>query len=349
MEFGIFHEFNRLPGQSEADAFADGFDLVDAAEAWGMDAVWLAELHFAPERSVLSAPLTIAGAIAARTRRILIGTAVQVLPLGDPLYLAEQAATVDQVSRGRLIFGVGRSGFARSYNAYGVPYAESRERFAETLEIIRAAWASPTFSYQGKFHSYENVTVTPRPYQQPHPPIRIAATSPDTFPAIGRQGLPIFAAVRLGTLSELKPHIDAYRTAYREAGHAGDGEVYLRVPVYVAETKERALAEPEESIMQFYRSLGSQLEESAVGPGARTIENRAERGQRLQGVTYEEALREKVIVGTPPMVTERIEAVCRELGLNGILAELNSGGRIPHERVRNSLRLLCDEVLPHVR
>src|SRR6266540_5866443 len=146
MEFGIFHEFGCRAGLTEAEAFAEGFDLVGAAEAWGLDAVWLAELHFAPGRSVLAAPLTIASAIAARTTRILIGTAVQVLPLADPLHLAEEAATVDQISRGRLIFGVGRSGFARSYNAYGIPYAESRERFAEALAVIRAAWTTPTFS-----------------------------------------------------------------------------------------------------------------------------------------------------------------------------------------------------------
>ena len=85
-------------------------EQVDAAERLGLDVMWLAELHFEPRRSVLSAPLSIASAIAARTRRIKIGIAVQVLPLCHPLRLAEEAATVDQLSHGRLIFGVGRSG-----------------------------------------------------------------------------------------------------------------------------------------------------------------------------------------------------------------------------------------------
>ncbi len=349
LEFGIFHEFACREGQTDAEVFAEGFDLVAAAEEWGLDAVWLAELHFAPGRSVLAAPLTIASAIAARTTRLKIGTAVQVLPLADPLRLAEEVATVDQISRGRLIFGVGRSGFARSYEAYGVPYAESRERFAEALAVIRAAWASPTFSYVGEFHRYDRVTVTPRPYQQPYPPIRVAANSPETFPMYGEQGYPIFAAVRLGTLSELAPHIVAYRAAYQAAGHPGQGEVFLRVPVYVAATEEQAVAESETSIMQFYRGLGTQLEQSASGPGARATEQRAERGQRLQSVSFDEARREKVIVGTPAMVTERLKTLHTELGLNGILAELNCGGLIPHERVRQSLRLLCHEVLPHFR
>jgi alkanesulfonate monooxygenase SsuD/methylene tetrahydromethanopterin reductase-like flavin-dependent oxidoreductase (luciferase family) len=298
---------------------------------------------------VLSAPLTIAGAIAARTRRVKIGTAVQVLPLGNPLRMAEEAATVDQISHGRLIFGVGRSGFARAYDAYGVPYAESRERFAEALAVIRAAWTDVPFSYHGDFHHYDSVTVTPRPYQQPFPEIRVAANSPETFASAGRDGYPLFAAVRLGTLAELAPQLRAYRAAYREAGHPGEGQVFLRVPVYVAETEARATAEPEASIMGFYRGLGAQLEQSAVVAGARPTEQRAERGQRLQSVSYEDVLREKVIVGTPASVTERLKTLRIELGLDGILAELNCGGLIPAAQVQRSLELLCRQVLPHFR
>ena len=181
MEFGIFHEFPSLPGRSHAEAFAQSFELVDGAERWGLDAMWLGELHFDPARSVLSSPLCVASAIAARTQRMKIGLAVQVLPLCHPLRLAEEAATVDQISNGRLIFGVGRSGVARTYEAYGVPYAESRERFAEILDIVQKAWTQDKVSYQGKYHRFEDVAVVPKPYQQPTPPIRVAATSADTF------------------------------------------------------------------------------------------------------------------------------------------------------------------------
>src|SRR5439155_13777320 len=149
-EFGMFHEFQCPAGKSQPDAFAESFAQVDAAERWGLDAMWLAEIHVAPERSVCAVPLTIASAIAARTSRIKIGTGVQVLPLCHPLRVGEEAATVDQISRGRLIFGVGRSGFPRTYEAYGVPYGESRERFAETLEILKRAWTEDPFSYSGK-------------------------------------------------------------------------------------------------------------------------------------------------------------------------------------------------------
>jgi alkanesulfonate monooxygenase SsuD/methylene tetrahydromethanopterin reductase-like flavin-dependent oxidoreductase (luciferase family) len=345
-EFGIFHEFSRSAGQTDAEAFAHSFAQVDAAERLGLDVVWLAELHFLPERSVASAPLVIASAIAARTRRIKIGIAVQVLPLCHPLRLAEEVATLDHVSGGRIIFGIGRSGFPRTYEAYGIPYGESRERFAEVLEIIRRGWSCERFSFEGGFYKFHNITIVPRPLQQPHPPLRIAATSADTYPAIGAMGLPIFVAVRLGTLEELSPSIAAYRAAYRAAGHAGDGQVYLRVPIYVGETEASARAEPEQSIMQFYRTLGLQLEDSAKRPGMRAGDQRAERGQALQTISYADALRDKVIVGTPASVATRLDEVRQRLGLNGVLAELNCGGLIPADQVMRSLKLLCEEVAP---
>src|SRR3954463_2325141 len=166
MEFGMFHEFPSVPGRSETAMFDESIEQIDAAERWGLDAMWLAEIHFAPERTYLSSPLAIASAIAARTQRMKIGLAVQVLPLCHPLRLAEEAATVDQISNGRLIFGVGRSGVARTYEAYGVPYGESRERFTEILDIVQKAWTQETVSYQGKYHRFEDVTVVPKPYQQ---------------------------------------------------------------------------------------------------------------------------------------------------------------------------------------
>ncbi len=155
MEFGMFHEFQRTPGQTEEEAFAESFEQVDAAERWGLDVMWLAELHTAPERSVLASPLMLATAIAARTKRMKIGTAVQVLPLCHPLQLAEEVATVDHISHGRLIFGVGRSGFPRVYQAYGVSYAESRDRFAEVLEILKRAWTQERFSFDGQYLPFQ--------------------------------------------------------------------------------------------------------------------------------------------------------------------------------------------------
>ncbi len=349
MEFGMFHEFQRRPGQSEADAFTESFELVDAAEATGLDVMWLAELHTSPERSVLAAPLSIASAIATRTRRMKVGIAVQVLPLCHPLRVAEEAATVDHISHGRLIFGIGRSGFPRTYQAYGISYAESRQRFAEVTEIIKRAWTQDSFSFHGEFYHFDDIHLVPKPYQKPYPELRIAVNSPDTFVEAGSAGMPIFVATRLGDLNELAPNLKAYRAAWEAAGHPGSGRVYLRVPVYVAATEKQALEEPQESVMHFYRYLGARIEASAAMEGARAIENRAERGQRLQSIDYAEVIKSKIIVGTPAMVTDRLGQLKEELGLSGILAELNCGMQIPAPQVLNSLQMMCSEVTPRFK
>lgn len=342
MEFGIFHEFPSLPGRTHAEAFAQSFELVDGAERWGLDAMWLGELHFDPARSVLSAPLCIASAIAARTQRMKIGLAVQVLPLCHPLRLAEEAATVDQISNGRLIFGVGRSGVARTYEAYGVPYAESRERFAEVLDIVRKAWTQDKVSYQGKYHRFDDVAVVPKPYQQPTPPIRVAATSADTFVSIGRQGLPIFVAVRYESASEIAPQI----RAYREALAGREGGVFLRVPAYIAPTDAQARNEAEPSLIHFYRQQAALLADSAKRAGVDGADRRAQTARRLETMTYEDALKGTVLIGSPASVAGRLEELRQELGLDGVLMELNCGGKIPHENVMTALRLLCQEVMP---
>ncbi len=328
MEFGIFHEFWSTEAQSQAEAYANSFIQIEAAERWGLDVVWLAEIHMNPTRSLVTAPLTVASAVAARTQRIKVGTAVQILPLGHPLRLAEETATIDQISRGRLIFGVGRSAFPRAYDAYGISYEESQDRFAESLDIIRKAWTEPVSSHHGRYYNFDNFTLVPRPVQQPHPEIRIAASQHDTYAAIGRLGYPLFSAVRASPLTELADHAAAYRAAWREAGHPGQGRLYLQVPVYVGATREAALAEAEAGMMRFTTYRADLLR----GP-----------------LSYAEVLHEKGIVGTPGMVVDRLEELRETTGLDGVSAEINPGSMLSHAQVMNSLRLWCEEVMPRLQ
>jgi alkanesulfonate monooxygenase SsuD/methylene tetrahydromethanopterin reductase-like flavin-dependent oxidoreductase (luciferase family) len=346
MHFGIFMEFGSRPSVSEAESFREGFRLVDAAEDLGLDGVWLAELHFNPARSVLSSPIVVASSIATRTERLRIGMAVHVLPLNNPLRIAEEVATVDQISEGRFEFGVGRSGFARSYDLYGVPYVESRERFQEALNIILEAWKGDTFSYDGDFYSFEGAVVSPRPHQQPHPPLRIAATTAETFPRLGREGHPIFVGLRGMDIPELKGNLKEYRRAWHEAGHDGDGDVSLRIPVYAAETEGAALEEPQDSINAYFNRMGSLLRDSATGRAGGDSDLRQGRADRLATMSYEEMLQTKVAFGTGEGLIDRFFRLKEELGLDGVVAELNAGGLIPEEAVTRSLKIMTQQVMP---
>jgi len=272
--------------------------------------------------------------------------AVQVLPLNNPLRIAEEAATVDQISAGRFDFGIGRSGFPRVYDVYGIPYAESQARFREALDIILEAWKGEPFSHKGQYWSFENATVAPRPYQRPHPPLRMAATTEETFPRVGEMGLPIFVGLRGMDISALKHHVKAYRKAWRDAGHAGTGNVYLRIPVYAAATESAALEEPFESAT-FYFSRQAGLQQGAVGrDGAGPAERLQARVEQLAGLSYEQILAERVAFGSADGLIDRFQRLREELTLDGVVAELDAGGLIPAARVKKSLEILTHEVMP---
>ena len=358
MQIGLTMECDYREGMSQEQAFDDAFYMVEVSEELGLDGVWLAERHFAHPHaeeagipSVAAAPLIFATAIAARTSRLRVGTAVLVLPLGHPVRMAEEVATLDQISRGRLDLGIGRSSFPRAYQGYDISYGESRERFHEYLEVMRLAWTEEWFSYEGDYFSFQDVRLIPKPRQKPHPPLRVAVTSRDNFPQIGALGLPIFVGLRSMNALELAQALETYRTAWREAGHPGGGDVMLRVPVYVASDMERALSEPETSTVGSYSRERRAYIKSNVGAFAESAEHeeRTDRAGRLADVTYEELLETRLAYGSPEVVASRLAELREELGLSGIIIEPNVGGRTPQPQVLDSLRLFATEVAPRLR
>ena len=307
MELGIYHEFPVLPGRSQAECFAAGFDIVDASEEYGLDVMWLAELHFAKRRALAASPLILGTAIAARTERIKIGTSVQVLPLANPLRIAEEAAILDHVSKGRLIFGVGRSGVVKTYEAMNIAYSESKDREIECLEIIQRAWQEDNFSYKGKFYDIQDVTVVPQPVQQPTPEIRLAAVSVETFPAAGKAGQGLFLSVRHEDVRMFKQHIDVYRKAWTDAGHPGEAPVYLRCPGFVAKTDAAAQEAYGPTLMQHFQNQSRLLADSARRQNSPPDHPRWKTSQRLTEITLEETLRGSVFIGSPDTVVGEVE------------------------------------------
>ena len=347
MDFGLFLEFPRREGVTQADAFDECFALAEKGEALGVDSVWLAEYHFNAGR-VLSAPVTIASSIATRTERVRIGLAVLCLPLGNPVRIAEEVATLDHISKGRLEFGVGRGTFPNVHEGYNVPFQESRDRFEEFLEVIVTAWTSETFSYEGEYFSCTDLDIEPKPYQSPHPPIHLGITSAESFPIMGNLGHPIFInPSRVFALSELAPHISEYRKAWKQAGHDGEGSVGLRIPIYVAETSEQAHHEPQESAMFSVNRLGNRVA-SYADYGGTTGDWQAE-SDRILGMSYDDWLRDKVAYGTPGEVTDKLHRLREELSLDQIVFEVNFGSQIPPERQHNSLRMFMEDVVPHFK
>ncbi|PKB72161.1 MAG: hypothetical protein BZY87_01685 [SAR202 cluster bacterium Io17-Chloro-G6] len=344
MDFGLFLEFSGQEGENEAQVFQRGFSLIDEAETMGVESVWLPEYHFIPF-SVLSSPLAVATAVAARTKKMRIGFGVYLLPLANPLKVAEEVATLDHISNGRIEFGVGRGTFPEHHDAFNSPFPESRGRFDEYLEIILKAWTTDEINFDGQHYQCQGIRVKPKPVQNPHPPVRVGVTSADTFPIIGRMGYPIFInPSRAFALSELAPHIEEYLKAWKDAGHPGEGEVGLRVPIYVADTEEKAYSQPKESAVASITGLAARVASSASREG--TTGDWQAQSDRIATMSYDDWLRDKVVYGTPDRVADRLRQLIEELQLTQIVYEINFGRQIPHELQRNNLRLITEQVVP---
>jgi alkanesulfonate monooxygenase SsuD/methylene tetrahydromethanopterin reductase-like flavin-dependent oxidoreductase (luciferase family) len=214
------------------------------------------------------------------------------------------------------------------------------------LDIVRRAWTETNFSHSGTYFQFEDVTVTPRPFQSPMPPIRVAATSPDTFVSIGELGMPIFIAIRHEDARHFTPQIDAYRKAWKASGHPGNGQVFLRAPGFVAATAAEAKARYEVSLLHYFHAQGRLLADSAGRLGLDPANPRWKTAEGLMTMTYDQAIQGSVMIGSPGEVVRKLQTLRDDMGLDGVLLELNCGGKVDHEHEMDALRLLCLDVQP---
>src|SRR6266481_8326971 len=252
MKFGLHYQLPCFGSQSPVQRYRDTLEQSVHAEALGFESVWPVEQHFNADLSITPAPLLLLAALAERTTTLRLGIAIVLLPLSHPVRVAEEIATLDVLSNGRVEFGIGRGAIPSHFRGFGVNQEESRDRFTEELEIILAAWSSERLTYHGRFFNLEKLRVVPKPVQQPHPPIRVAANSIETFELMGRMGLPIFAAAQVNPFPKIKEYLPIYRDARAAAGHPDHGgeDVTILVPTYVANTRAQVRQEMEPSIMR---------------------------------------------------------------------------------------------------
>jgi alkanesulfonate monooxygenase SsuD/methylene tetrahydromethanopterin reductase-like flavin-dependent oxidoreductase (luciferase family) len=349
MRFGLFYQASEADGQTHAERYAEMLDLIALGDTLGFDVAWLAELHFGGAFSLLASPLMVVPVIAQRTRRIRIGTAVTLLPLHNPLSCAEQAATADLLSGGRLEFGVGRGSIPSQFHGFGVPVSENRGRFDEALEIIRRAWTQERFSYHGTYYQVENVAVVPRPLQRPHPPIRVAVHTAESFAHIGDLGVPIYSGTTTTALPQLREYIALYRTHLAAAGHAWQSDqMALMLPVHVGTTSAAAREAMRPGVLKYYKNLEvifSQLPDSYADhlPRLKMIR------ETIANLPYERFFRDQAVFGDAAEVVDRLQAVRDEFGLSQIICWFDQGAMLPRADVERAMRRFTDEVMPKLR
>lgn len=345
MRFGFFDQLPCAAGFSEPQRYHDLMAQIELGDTLGFDTVWLGELHFSRAFSILADPLMVLAAAAQRTTRIRLGTAVTLLPLHNPVKIAEEAAIADILSNGRLEFGVGRGTAPVHYAGYDIPQDESRERFDEALDFILRAWSTESFSFDGKYFQAQNLVVVPRPVQTPHPPVRIAANSPDTFPIAARRGFPIFATPLINPPDKLKEGLAVYRGSL-PAGARGD--TALAFPVHVTRSREQARAECETGLLHFLREAGQRLRPLG-GADVKTFEAWRQVLARIERTSYEDFDREMGVFGDPEYCVQRVNALRDEYGMDEFICYFNQGGHMAHAMVRDSMTRFAHEVLPRCR
>jgi alkanesulfonate monooxygenase SsuD/methylene tetrahydromethanopterin reductase-like flavin-dependent oxidoreductase (luciferase family) len=340
--------------------YAEHLAAWEEADRLGFDGIGFNEHHCSPY-GLMNSPNLMASAAAQRTKRAKLLIYGNLLPLHEPLRLAEELAMVDCLSGGRLISGFAR-GIPREYQVHHIPLAESRERFEEAFEIITRAWSEEIFSFEGKFWTYNDVALWPRPAQRPRPPVWIPVTgSKESIEFAAKHDITITPGLRPGGLQE--DMVRYYAKCCAKYGRKiTPNHLTVGVNAYIADSKAQAVKENAPYFLYFNRTLFSHgnFTETSIGQAQGYMsqqsidyvrpENRheAERARAdYRNMTIDDVARmaERLAWGTPKEVIERITTHVDRTGANTIQVMLNAGA-MPQEMYIEQIRRFAREVLP---
>src|SRR5437667_526497 len=347
-----------------ARTYAEHLEAWEELDRLGYDGVGFNEHHCSPY-GLMNSPNLMAASAAQRTKRLKLLIYGNLLPVHQPLRLAEELAMLDCLSKGRLISGFAR-GIPREYQVHNIALSESRARFEEAYDIITRAWTEEVFSYEGRFWSYNDVALWPRPVQQPHPPIWMPIVgSKESIEFAGAHNIPITPG--LGRARGLRDDIIRhYAKCLSEAGHRiTPDHLSLGITAYVADSKAQALREYGPHILYFNRTLFShgnfteveRQRETGYATAASTDYVRPENLRAAQNLRSEfrnltmaqlEEQAEQMPMGTADEVAQRIIDAAESAGANQVQLAINRGA-LPHDLYMAQIERFAREVLPRLQ
>ena len=356
MRFGLFTIVPWHESVTQEQALTEAMEQIELADRLGIDEVWLGEHRFS-RHGLLSGIWSFLGQVAARTKRIRIGTAVIVLPLHNPILVAEEAAMLDVMSGGRLDFGIGAGYQRQEFEGIGVDINESRERFTEAVDVIIKAWTEEKLTYHGKYTNVDDLWVLPKPLQKPHPPLfQAVSTSPASVEFAASRQIQVIAGGPTDIMGQAPQVIKLWREKMTQFGHA---HAHIDPPmaksIYVAPTMEEAEQDPvglDDFSSRVLRTVGSNGaaiglpldKDGNVPPGYEAWLNRQNDRDRRDDPGHAGL---PPLRGTPEVVIERLK-LTQQAGINHVFGAFGFPG-LPHEKVMRSIEMFATQVMPNFR
>jgi alkanesulfonate monooxygenase SsuD/methylene tetrahydromethanopterin reductase-like flavin-dependent oxidoreductase (luciferase family) len=340
MRFGLFGSAQAKRGGPDVDSGVGFREFVDynvEAEALGFHSTFLVEHHFTGFGQV-SATLNLLTWVAAKTRTLRVGTAVIVLPWHNPVLLAEQAATVDLLSGGRLDFGIGKGYRHNEFHSFGISQAEGEGRFQEGLDLLLKSWTSQErFDYRGQYWTFNDIIVEPPTAQKPHPPIWMGAASEHSIKQVAERGFNLLLD-QFSTVEEIAPRIALFKREVEARGRKFDPmEVGLARAFHVA-----ADADDKEAALQ--RRLEGRLRQLNIARTPGQADVPADQSSRFKSYADTAAGNAaSAMYGNPDEILAKLETL-RAIGVGYVL--INGGGSGGGQRARESLRAFARDVMP---
>jgi alkanesulfonate monooxygenase SsuD/methylene tetrahydromethanopterin reductase-like flavin-dependent oxidoreductase (luciferase family) len=319
-----------------ATVYEHYFEQVAAAEAAGFAAVWVTEHHFGLYGALTPNPQLLLTAISQRTRRLRLGSSVSVLPLHHPLRVAEDFAMLDVLSGGRLEFGAGRGMAVSGYSGYGAPWESAQERMKEALVLIERLWTEPVVSFEGRHYRCQEVTLLPRPLQQPRPPIWMPANmDPESFRWAGERGYDLLVVPWVFPYETTEAGVRLYREARAAAGHVGPGRIMAMYPCHVAESLAQARAQADAAWHRWRELTAAERPRDERLP------------QALRGrLSFDDAMAQRrALFGGPEECIAATQWIAQTLGVTQIALTFHFGG-IDHQAALRAVELWGRAVAP---
>jgi alkanesulfonate monooxygenase SsuD/methylene tetrahydromethanopterin reductase-like flavin-dependent oxidoreductase (luciferase family) len=333
--------------QDGPERYAEIIEQVLLAEQLGYHRVWLTCHHFTSFSRPSS--MLMLSHLAALTSRIRLGLGVVVLPLEHPLRVAEDAAVLDHLSGGRVDVGVGRGIQPEAFRGFDIPMQEASARYQEALEILRKAWTQERFSHEGRFWNVPELSVLPRPVQEPHPPIWQVGVSPASIERAAASGLNGLIGTYMNTLEEVHGDLELWS---RHLPKAGDGRERPLLAhnelVYVARTDDLAEAESRPSGLWYSRSAGKTWQGEKDGDTGLPDDYEYWRwlARRTESLDWDDLRENRSLIGSPETVLAKVRQLA-DWGVDDLIVFSSFGG-MPHEQTCRSLRLFAEHVMPEL-